>query len=543
MRLNSKVLFLFILLGILFRVATLHAQGLCFDEARQFLIAKGVSVSACAKGEFRLMDTNVTNLYKVTLSSFLGSPCFTVLVHYWSKLSNAEPWLRVLPFLFSIGTLLIMYRLALACNFAKVSAMFFTAFCSWNGPWMFYSVELRPYSLEIFCVALTLLLFIRLIRHKGALVTDYVWLSLSMLVGIVSGYGYNIVCVLVIISTIFYIITIGDIGRKFIKISLIAIPVVVSLLYINHIIGFRGDPEIRSIDVALRITAEYLPYLSRSSHFGFGTYGVGIVNSVLSMMAWQLFYVGRIRYGFFNNAPIGLPFFLLAGIIFVCAVFLVVFLLKRKRYEEGAVLVILFGAVVICSILSTLQLFPMGPIRQNLFLSPALFMSFFILLKYLHRAAKRIKLRINWNYCALFIFIFMITLNMLRVNKSLAYGRNGEALRPLLKRIESSYHKGDKVCVYVNKRSSPSFIYEKQYSRFPWMIGLRQKDIYYMDYSFKAGIGSGYDYQWYLFIRDHEAANNVRNSLTKEGVILEEECTFLPEVIGFKARINSEKLR
>ena len=144
----------------------------------------------------------------------------------------------------------------------------------------------------------------------------------------------------------------------------------------------------------------------------------------------------------------------------LCVVLLAFLLFKRKRYEENTVLAIFLGTVVVCVILSTVRLFPMGPIRQNLFLSPALFMSFFIFLRYLYRVANRMQLRINLNYCVLLLFIFMIGLNMLRANKSLTYGRNGEELKPLLKRIERNYRRGDKVCVYFNKKSIPVLVYE-----------------------------------------------------------------------------------
>jgi hypothetical protein len=128
----------------------------------------------------------------------------------------------------------------------------------------------------------------------------------------------------------------------------------------------------------------------------------------------------------------------------------------------------------------------------------------------------------------------MIALNLIRVSKSLAYGRNGEEIRPLLKRIESSYRKGDKVCVYINRRSIPSFIYEWQYSYFSWMKALQRKDIY-IEKLFRAGQGSGYDYEWYLFTRDNGLANSVSNALEKDGIILE-DYIFLPEVRGYKAK-------
>lgn len=541
MKINRKFLIFLILAGILFRFGTLCIEGLWYDEARQFMAAKGTIYSVWPESNHKLVNVNIVRLCSITIKSFLGSPFFTVLLHYWSKISNAEVWLRLLPLLFGIGVLPIMYRLALACNFSRTFALFVTAFCSWVGPWIFYSLELRPYSLEIFFTALSLLLLVDIFKHKRVLVVNYLWLSLSMLVGIVSGYGYIIICVLIAASAVFFIAITADAWRrKLIKTLLVIIPVLVSYLYVNCIFSARSmvnNGELKSVNIALSVSAEYLSYLHGSFHSSFWVYILGIINLVLSMISWQLFYVGRFNLGFFNNLPLGLPFFFLVGIIFLCIALLISFLFKRKRYEEGVVLVIFLGAVVVCIILSTLQLFPIGPIRQNLFLSPALLMSFFIFLKYLYRAANRIGVRINWNYCILLIFILMIIFNIMRVNKSLIYGRNGEEIRPLLRKIESSYHKGDKVCVYLNKRSLPSFIYEWQYAPLPWMDGLKRKNIY-GGVSFKARVGSGYDYQWYLFILDHELANSVKNDLIKKGVLIEEEYTFFPKVDIFRARID-----
>ena len=543
MKINNKVLLFLILAGILFRIGTLFIQDLWFDEVRQFRVAQGMSVFYWAEIDSKLIDTNLVSLCRVTLGAFLGSPFFTILLHYWSKLSSAEAWLRVLPLLFSIGILPVMYRLALACNLSKTIALFVTAFCSWNGAWVFYSVELRPYSLEIFCVALTLLLFINILRQRTASVSHYLWLSLSMLMGVVSGYGYLIFCVLIVSCAVIQIARTADtVRRKFIKMFLIITPAVVSFIYVNYITSIRllvNTGVVRIVDIATHVTSSYLLYLYYPFHSGFGVYLASMIKSILFMMAWQLFYIGRFQYRFLNHVSIGLPFFILAGIIFFCMILFVFFFFKKRRREEVVVLVIFLGTLAVSVVLSTLRLLPMGAIRQNLFLSPVLLMSFFIILNYLYRAVNQIRPGINWNYCLLFILIFMIILNLLRVNQTVAYGRNGEAIRPLLKMIEKSYHEGDKVCVYINNRSVPAFIYEWQYPRFFWLKDLQKEDIY-RDSSFRAGLGSGYDYQWYIFTRDYGLANNVRESLIKEGVILE-EYTFFPDVIGFKVKMNSEK--
>ena len=96
---NNKALLSLILLGVVFRIFTLKASGLWFDEALQFRIAKEIVGGIPAINRFSLFSTSWV-LFKRTSATFLGSPAFTVLLHYWAEISDAELWLRMPPLVF-----------------------------------------------------------------------------------------------------------------------------------------------------------------------------------------------------------------------------------------------------------------------------------------------------------------------------------------------------------------------------------------------------------------------------------------------------------
>ncbi len=96
-----------------------------------------------------------------------GSPLFCLLAQFWSAISHDEIWLRMLPFVFSVAAVVMVYRLALrafssigsteATSLAAVSSLLCTA--AW---------EFHPCSLEIFLAALWLFAFVKAIDRQRA---------------------------------------------------------------------------------------------------------------------------------------------------------------------------------------------------------------------------------------------------------------------------------------------------------------------------------------------------------------------------------------
>ncbi len=537
---NKKTVLLLILLGVIYRIATLDAYGLWLDEARQFWVSKGVRAAPLGSIDFHFRDTRLISLFTNTYKWLLGSVFFTLFIHYWSAISNSTLWLRIIPCLFGIGVLPLMYFIAIACDFSKKWALVIVAFCAWNAPWVYYSRELRPYSFEIFCAAFTLLLFIKILKNKNASIIHYAGLVLAILVGIFSGYGYNVYYPFVVVFLIFYVM-VNNKGSKagtFFKVSSLIVPIVVSLCYI-HMSRNIKVPDSTLVQRGYQATLTYLPYLCNYSYNNLWSCIIKAGNLAISCISWQIFNVKQIRYPFLNALPLGLPFLIISWLFFICSIFILLTSIKRKNITEGGVLAMFIYLIVIGIALSAKGLYPIGPIRQGLFFSPVSFISFFICGRHVCRALEKAPLKIKENCFVVFLLILLLTPNILREYKVIALEKNLEEMRPLLKNIQNTISKNDKICVSINAWGMPVFAYEREYSNIPWLKRLKSEAIS-RDLSFRAGADSGYGYQWYIFSGKHGfeiEKNKTKNYLKKEcNIIIDKEYAPSPKTVGFRVK-------
>src|SRR5207249_2048570 len=91
---------------------------------------------------------------KVNAQRDLSPGGFTALLHFWSKVSKKLIWLRLLSFLFFIGTCFFLGQLAYRWS----RSFFLSTVCAllpFLGPRFFlhYASEIRPYMMEICGVA------------------------------------------------------------------------------------------------------------------------------------------------------------------------------------------------------------------------------------------------------------------------------------------------------------------------------------------------------------------------------------------------------
>lgn len=522
-----------ILTGIIFRFLVLGSYGFWEDEAFQFWAAKGIKPFQLQTTNAQVQNTRLPNLIRNTHKRLLGSPTFTLCIHYWSRISNSVFWLRIIPCLFGIGALLLMYIIAIGCGFSKNWALLIAAFCAWNAPWVYYSVELRPISFEIFCSALTLLLLIRILKKNT--LTLYIWLTLSILLGITSGYGYFIYYPFIVIFLIFYVVIKerNSIGRKFLKVLIVTTPVIASLFYAKY------------NKLTFLITKGFQPgYLTYLSQYSGLTYFLNAIRMIMYTVSWQLFNVRKI---FLFDLPLGLPFIIITILFLIYSLYILLLVIKKKNVIESAVLGAFIYSIIICIVLSTKGLAPLGPSHHNLFFSPLIFISFFICVRYAYQTLKMNSLKIKENFVLIPLLAFLLAPSVFRNSsiffnyKEVVWLKNIEDWRVLLKKIQETVNPNDKVSVYVNGRSIPAFIYELRYSNIPWAKKLNYEDISTDYHSFMAGKNSGYDYQWYMIANIFDGpVNEIKERLKKEYDIIVDKEYFLPRqgVAGFRARVK-----
>ena len=106
-----SALLLFIFIGI-------TNKSLTFDEAGQFWVSKGLN-------HFSPMNVSYGNVKDVWIQNRtwnLDPGGFSVIAYYWLQLSNSIVWIRLLPLLFSILTLIFLRKLLLLLSMKKETA-------------------------------------------------------------------------------------------------------------------------------------------------------------------------------------------------------------------------------------------------------------------------------------------------------------------------------------------------------------------------------------------------------------------------------------
>jgi len=149
------IILIWILVLVLFVFGNINNPELWFDESGQFWMAKGLN-------HFSLPFTPNGNINDVLLNNAkynLDPGGFTLLLHFWTMISNEPFFLRLLPLIFFILSMVLVSRLSMIWfpknHFISYFAGFILLF---SNLLKHYAFELRPYSMEMFTAILSLFL-------------------------------------------------------------------------------------------------------------------------------------------------------------------------------------------------------------------------------------------------------------------------------------------------------------------------------------------------------------------------------------------------
>ena len=130
------------------------------------------------------------DMFRAIISDAVHPPLFYVLLKGWTSFGTSVLWMRQLPLLFSLLTLAPLYLICRELGFSQPEMAFTFALASVNQELIYYSQELRMYSLLALLSLVSLWLFLRLAKRGGGLV----WLTLTNLLLIyVHYYGWLVV--------------------------------------------------------------------------------------------------------------------------------------------------------------------------------------------------------------------------------------------------------------------------------------------------------------------------------------------------------------
>jgi hypothetical protein len=266
---SKKVIFycisLIFILTILFVSKNLDTAFLWYDEAGQFFIAKGLNHDSDPLAKTQGITEVVYNNSRYNLDP--GG--FSIILHFWSSISNSHIWLRLLPFLFFIGT--IFAYIYLSNKWLKnINMAILMGFIPILIPMVLkMGFEIRAYSMETLG---TLLGIIAIEKFKNQLNNKHliIWASI-LAVFITSRYSEIIIVFCVSLYIVYLIFTSKKtMMQKFTSLVVYSAPLLLSLLYIYLVPLANQNSDLKAISYLKYISKDryILTYTSNLIYFG-----------------------------------------------------------------------------------------------------------------------------------------------------------------------------------------------------------------------------------------------------------------------------------
>lgn len=409
---SSNYLYFFILILVLaasiyIRFKNLAGRSLWLDEA---WVANA------------LMQSDLKEL----ISSSFHAPLFFVFTIHLiiTFFGNNEFFLRLLPCLFGIGTLIVFY-LIIKKHTCKPAALISLLLLSFSYNAVHYSQELKQYSSAMFFAILLIYLCERIIAADK--MRDWIILLLISLLGI--GFDHSIIF---IIPAVLIVLAISSHQKKNWKKTFVFGSVVFAFSSLFFLFHLRHQIS-KSLVSAQTYWMSYYPDTSSFSSFV----------KWLSSSTHKMF-------NFFS-----FPYFPVSLIIVVIGLALF-YKNSRKRF-----IVYVLSPIILVLAVSFIQRYPYGGSRLMLFVSPILYLSFGKGLDYIINKLGRNKLYIP----LLLLVVFIVTAPVSNFVKMAKQPLRLEELRPLLDELQKKIRPDDKIYVYYGAYEAFKYYYNTKFHR------------------------------------------------------------------------------
>lgn len=330
-------------------------HDLWYDESGQFWIAKG-------QNHFNLdfKDKGLDGFLANNRQFNFDPPLFGLILRFWSTIDTSIIWLRLLPSLFGLLTVVYIYK---TLRFLKINSMILiliTLLAGLTNIFIYYSQELRAYALGMLS---SVMVFYYLIVYLSDRQERQVYwgrplikLTASTIIAVSSLYS---LWLLVSVSSLFVFLK-GLRKKNLWEFAVYILPVfaVATLIFLNQIIyqaegfnlGYTDEYKIGSYPTLSAILQKTVQL-----DLGYIYYIFNLPDSIRSLAL------------FVTSSPVYL-------VVFFGASFLLLFFLSRLIFLAPNLLKIpvLFYIVLLLEIhlLSLLNKFPLGGNRWNLFIGP-----------------------------------------------------------------------------------------------------------------------------------------------------------------------------
>jgi hypothetical protein len=141
----------------------LSNESFWLDESGQFWMAKGLYHFSQPLSK----EGNVLDLINENSRHNMDPGGFTIILHYWSEISDSAVWLRSLPYTFFILSMMavafLVYFFTKSIGLSLASLYYIPIM---RGGLLYYAFELRAYSMEYLGLAISFLLFVYFLRKR-----------------------------------------------------------------------------------------------------------------------------------------------------------------------------------------------------------------------------------------------------------------------------------------------------------------------------------------------------------------------------------------
>ena len=388
------VVFGIVAFGLLLRVYHIGAKSLWHDEAAVWWIASGTWSDVIA--------------LNVTWNS--APPLYALLLHLVMRLGSSEAVLRAIACVAGIAAIPAMYFLARL--FLSRNASYFCALLVAVSSWQVrYSREVREYSLAFLLTILVLFLFVRFLRgmkfRHGAL------LALVSVIAVWTQYGLSLVIFGINLIVLGMVVSRkGEWRTLLLRWTLVMLPVVAAAGAV-YCISFRYQ-----FSPGFGTSSQSYGYLQRG-------YWDGTVGSLAALALRNTYEI----FNFANNAPALLLFAGLVGCVRAW----------RHRENRVAVMILVLPMLVTFS-LACARVYPYTGTRQDIFLTPAIYLIAGFGFTYVAELDKSRMLQA--------VLTILLTVCAFGVTVGHLSYRGQEHLRPVVETLKKELRPGDRIYVH-----------------------------------------------------------------------------------------------
>ena len=242
-----------LILTLLFISQNLKQKSLWYDEAGQFFIAKGLNHDSAPFAK----ENGLKQVIENNANYNLDPGGFSILLHFWTKVSNSSEWLRILPFIFFLGFIFcwiyLFYSWFDSINIALLSG--FIPLIS-RSAFINLGFEIRAYSME--CLG-TLLCVIALSKLKANITNKGLLFWSSVFAFFITSRYSEVIVVFVTSLIIIYFIysSKASLKEKLISCIVYAAPLFISLSYIVLAAQIHQNKYIVPLDYVSYISRDY----------------------------------------------------------------------------------------------------------------------------------------------------------------------------------------------------------------------------------------------------------------------------------------------